>query len=71
MGANPVSKSDDEQWNIESGADAFIQAQKVKADKKLWPKVQKELAKRAEAAKRATLEAGVAKGMAKSFPEDK
>ena len=60
----------DEQWDIESGADAFIRAQKVRADKKLWPKVQKELAKRAEAAKRAALEAGATKGMTKAFPKD-
>lgn len=60
----------DEQWDIESAADTLIRAQEIKEDKKLYPKVKKELVKRVKAAKRAALEAGVAKGMKKSFPED-
>lgn len=65
-----MAEKSDEQWEIESAADSVIRAQEVKADKKLYPKVKKELVKRAKAAKQAALEAGVKVGMEKSFPKD-
>ncbi len=60
-----------EQWEIESDADAVIRAQKVRRNKKRWPKVKAELVKRAEEAKAAVVEAGAEKGLKKAFPEDK
>ena len=43
----------DEQWEIESDADAVIRAAMVKANKKRWPKVKAELLKRQAALKTA------------------
>jgi len=68
MGDCTVGKSD-EQWEIESAASTIIEAQAIKADKKKWAKVKKELAKRVEAAQRAAREAGVKVGMKKAFPK--
>lgn len=65
-----MAKSD-EQWDIEDGARTLIRAQEIREDKKFFPKVKKELAKQAKAAKQAALEAGVKVGMDKSFPKDK
>lgn len=70
MGDCDVVKSNDT-WEIESATDSVIRAQEVRADKKLWPKVKKELAKRLTAAQKAAQEAGVKVGMKKAFPEKK
>ena len=48
-----------ESWEIESDARTIAEAQKLRADKKKWPKIKIELAKLAAAAQRAALEAGV------------
>jgi len=70
MGDCVVGKSD-EQWEIENATDCIIRAQEIRADKKKWPKVKKELAKRVAAAQKAAQEAGVKVGMKKAFPEKK
>lgn len=59
----------DEKWEIESAADAIIRAEEIKADKKMWPKVQKELKRKAAAAKRAALVNQVRGKMQKAFPD--
>ena len=70
MEPTTVAKSN-EQWEIESDADAFTRAQRVRRDKKRWPKVRAELVKRAKEAKAAVVEAGAEKGLKKAFPEGK
>ena len=46
--------SEEDKWEIQRGADSAIEFQRIKKDKKLWPKVKAELKKRAEAAKTAS-----------------
>lgn len=70
-GTPDMSTKSDEQWEIESDADAITRAQKVRRNKKRWPKVQAELVKRAKEANAAVVEAGAKKGLKKAFPEDK
>jgi len=64
--SGPCVKSDD-QWEIDSAAESIIRAQEIRADKKLWPKVQKALRKKAEAAHRAVMETRASKGLKKVF----
>lgn len=59
----------DDKWEIESAADAIIRAEEIKADKKMWPRVQKELKRKAAAARRAALVNQVRGKMVKAFPD--
>lgn len=65
-----MAKSND-QWEIESDADAVVRAYKVQRNKKRWPKVKAELVKRAKEADEAVTEAWAEKGLKKAFPKDK
>lgn len=60
----------DESWEIESAARTVVEAEQIKADKKKWPKVKKELAKQVAAAKKALLEKQVAAKMLDAIPDD-
>jgi len=57
----------DEKYEVEDAARTLVRANEIKRDKKLWPKVQKELARQAEAARRASLEAKASAGLKKAF----
>jgi hypothetical protein len=57
-------------YEIEEGARTILRAEEVRADKKLFPKVQKELERQAAAAQRAALEGRIRAKMKKAFPKD-
>lgn len=61
--------TDAEKWRIEDAARTILKAEEIRADKKLFPKVQKELERQAEAASRAALEGRIRRGMKKAFPK--
>jgi len=63
-----VTGASDEKWEIESAAESVIRAEEIKADKKMWPKVQKELKRKAAAARRAALATSVGKKLKDTFP---
>lgn len=63
-----ITTSDDIKWKIQDAARTVMHAEEIKADTKLWPKVQKELTRQADAAKRASLEGKVRTGMKRAFP---
>lgn len=59
----------DNKWEIESAADTLIRAAEIRSDKKLYPKVKRELKRKAAVAHRAALEARVAGKMREAFPD--
>ncbi len=59
----------DSDWEVENAADTITRAQEIRADTKLWPKVKKQLAKKANAAVKAAVEAGIKSKMGKAFPK--
>lgn len=62
-----IAVKSDEKYEVEDAARTLIRAAEIRQDKKLFPKVQKELAKQAEAAQAAAAEAKAAKGLKKVF----
>lgn len=59
----PIAKSD-EQWKIDSAIDTLIEAEKVKRDKKLFPKVKAGFKRRLREMEQAACEVKVAQKQA-------
>lgn len=61
--------SSDEKWKIEQDARTVMESEAIKADKKRWPRVKKEIKKQVAVAQKELLEKKVAAKLLKAIPD--